>query len=70
MNLIKPCQHRLRGHGKIHIGNRVFTTSLGHAKDFANQNALRVIVNGVFWSAGRPVPSAETVLNTFSISAK
>ena len=51
-------------------GNRVFTTSLGHAKDFTNQNALRVIVNGVFWSAGKSVPSAETVLNTFPMSAK
>lgn len=55
---------------KNSFGNRVFTTSLGHAKDFTNQNALRVIVNGVFWSAGRSVPSAETVLNTFSMSAK
>ena len=55
---------------KNSYGNRVFTTSLGHAKDFANQNALRVLVNGVFWSAGRSVPPAETVLNTFSMSAK
>ena len=55
---------------KNSYGNRVFTTSLGHAKDFTNQNALRVIVNGVFWSSGRSVPSAETVLNTFSMSAK
>ena len=55
---------------KNSYGNRVFTTSLGHAKDFANQNALRVIVNGVFWSAGRSVPPVETVLNTFSMSAK
>jgi Trehalose utilisation. len=55
---------------KNSYGNRVFTTSLGHTKDFTNQNALRVIVNGVFWSAGRSVPSAETVLNTFSMSAK
>ena len=55
---------------KNSYGNRVFTTSLGHTKDFTNQNALRVIVNVVFWSAGRPIPSAEIVLNTFSMSAK
>jgi len=55
---------------KNSYGNRVFTTSLGHTKDFTNQNALRVIVNGVFWSAGKPVPSAERALNTFSMSAK
>ena len=55
---------------KNSYGNRVFTTSLGHAKDFTNQNALRIIVNGVFWSAGRSVPSAEAVLNTFSMSTK
>ena len=55
---------------KNSYGNRVFTTSLGHTKDFTNQNALRVIVNGVCWSAGRPVPSAARALNTFSMSAK
>jgi len=55
---------------KNSYGNRVFTTSLGHAKDFTNQNALRIIVNGVFWSAGRPALSPETVLNTFSMSTK
>ncbi|MBL7182077.1 MAG: ThuA domain-containing protein [Pirellulales bacterium] len=55
---------------KNSYGNRVFTTSLGHAKDFTNKNALRVIVNGVFWSVNRSVLSAETVLNTFSTAAK
>lgn len=55
---------------KNSYGNRVFTTSLGHAKDFTNKNALRVIVNGVFWSVNRSALSAETILNTFSTAAK
>ena len=45
-------------------GSRVFATSLGHEKDFTNPNAVRVIINGVFWSVDMAVPSVETVLNT------
>lgn len=48
---------------------RVFATSLGHAGDFANENSLRVLVNGVFWAADQPVPSATTSLKAFAPAA-
>ena len=46
-------------------GGRTFTTSLGHVGDFAQPESLRVMVNGVFWAAGRDVPSAKIKLRTF-----
>ena len=49
-------------------GSRVFTTSLGHEKDFTNPNAVRVIINGIFWSVDQPVPALETVINTRAMS--
>ena len=48
-------------------GGRTFTTSLGHVGDFANPNSMRVMVNGVFWAAGREVPSASTAINPFQL---
>lgn len=34
-------------------GGRIFYTSLGHQKDFEEENFLRLIGNAVFWTAGR-----------------
>jgi type 1 glutamine amidotransferase len=34
-------------------GGRIFYTSLGHQKDFENQNFLRLMENAVSWAAGR-----------------
>lgn len=53
---------------KNSYGSRVFTTSLGHEKDFTNTNAVRVIINGVFWSVNQPVPASETAISTFSVT--
>ncbi|MGJ8694685.1 MAG: DUF7133 domain-containing protein [Verrucomicrobiaceae bacterium] len=50
-------------------GGRVFGTSLGHTGDFAIPESMRVMVNGVFWAAGQPVPSAETTIQTLGKSA-
>ena len=47
-------------------GGRVFGTSLGHAGDFAAPQSMRVMVNGVFWAAGQPVPTAGTAIQTFA----
>ena len=52
---------------KNSYGSRVFTTSLGHEKDFTNQNSVRVIINGVFWSVNQPVPLSEMVIQTRAI---
>lgn len=48
-------------------GGRAFTTSLGHVGDFAHPQSMRVMVNGSFWAAGQPVPSAQTKINTLTI---
>ncbi len=37
---------------RLHNGGRVFYTSLGHQRDFRDDNFLRLLANGVFWAAG------------------
>jgi len=44
-------------------GGKTFTTTLGHTGDFAHPLSMRLIVNGIHWAAGHPVPSAETQIN-------
>jgi type 1 glutamine amidotransferase len=39
-----------------HQGGRVFYTSLGHPKDFADENFVRLLVNALFWTAHREPP--------------
>jgi type 1 glutamine amidotransferase len=36
-------------------GGRVFYTSLGHSKDFADDNFKQLLVNALFWTANRPI---------------
>ena len=55
---------------KNSYGSRVFTTSLGHEKDFTNPSAVRVIINGGFWSVNQPVPPPKTVIHTRAIPLK
>ncbi|MDF1660079.1 MAG: GDSL-type esterase/lipase family protein, partial [Verrucomicrobiales bacterium] len=50
-------------------GGRTFSTSLGHAGDFAVPESMRVMVNGVFWAAGEKVPDAKTEIRTFGARA-
>jgi putative membrane-bound dehydrogenase-like protein len=38
-------------------GGRVFYTSLGHPKDFENENFIRMLTNAVFWTAKKEVPA-------------
>jgi len=51
-------------------GGRVFGTSLGHPGDFATPDSMRVMVNGVFWAAGQPVPGADTEVKTITVAPK
>lgn len=37
-------------------GGRTFYTSLGHKDDFTVPEARRLLVNGIYWAAGLPVP--------------
>ncbi|BDS05898.1 hypothetical protein NT6N_09380 [Oceaniferula spumae] len=48
-------------------GGRTFTTSLGHAGDFNVPQSMRVMVNGVFWAAGQPVPAKDVKIETFTL---
>jgi type 1 glutamine amidotransferase len=40
-------------------GGRVFYTSLGHPDDFRIPACRRLLVNGIYWAAGLPVPKGE-----------
>jgi len=51
-------------------GGKTLYTSLGHQGDFAVPQSMRVIVNGIHWAAGVPIPSAETEIKTFEVGPK
>jgi len=38
---------------------RIFYTSLGHPDDFANPSFQRLLLNGILWALGQPIPPAE-----------
>jgi len=38
---------------RMHKGGRVFYTSLGHPKDFENENFQRLLANSLLWTASR-----------------
>jgi hypothetical protein len=41
---------------KNKAGGRVFVTTLGHPEDFQVEAFQRLVINGLHWAAGRPVP--------------
>lgn len=48
-------------------GGKVFGTSFGHPRDFAEASFVRMLVNAVHWSLDRPLLSADTELTTWKI---
>jgi type 1 glutamine amidotransferase len=40
---------------RLHKGGRLFYTSLGHPKDFEDENFRRLLANALFWTAEREV---------------
>ncbi len=42
---------------KSYKGARVFFTTLGHPKDFEESAVRRLLMNGIYWAAGRDVPA-------------
>jgi type 1 glutamine amidotransferase len=50
-----------------HYDARVFATTLGHPQDFAVPPITRLVVNGIHWAAGAPVPAAATTIKTFQL---
>lgn len=49
-------------------GGRSFYTSLGHVGDFEVPHSMRIMVNGMFWAAGKPVPGNEVKIETFRLT--
>ncbi|MCX7012357.1 MAG: ThuA domain-containing protein [Candidatus Sumerlaeota bacterium] len=47
-------------------GARVFSTSFGHPGDFAVPQIMRIVVNGIHWAAGCPVPDASAEVRTLT----
>ncbi len=41
---------------KNRSGGRVFMTTLGHPEDFQVESFQRLVVNGIHWALGKPVP--------------
>ena len=48
-------------------GGRVFCSSFGHVGDFGTEPIMRILVNGVFWAADRPIPPADAKINVFHV---
>jgi type 1 glutamine amidotransferase len=41
---------------RTYKGGRIFYTSLGHQKDFEDENFKRMLVNALFWTTNRDKP--------------
>jgi type 1 glutamine amidotransferase len=41
---------------KNRAGGKVFMTTLGHPEDFKVESFQRLVINGIHWAAGKPVP--------------
>lgn len=41
---------------KNRAGAKVFVTTLGHPEDFQVEAVQRLVVNGIHWAAGKPIP--------------
>jgi type 1 glutamine amidotransferase len=55
---------------KNKYGARVFATSFGHLGDFASPQIMRIIVNGIHWTADVEVPEASRNIETFTFVDK
>ncbi len=49
-------------------GGRVFATTLGHPGSFADENFVRLFVNGIHWAADKPVPAKTTTIEPFEVA--
>ena len=43
---------------RAYKGARIFYTALGHQRDFSEESFRRLLVNALFWTAGR-TPQAK-----------
>ena len=49
-------------------GGRAFYTSLGHPEDFQVESFQRLVINGIHWALGQPVPDKLAGKMTFNIA--
>lgn len=48
-------------------GGKVLGSTLGHPGDFGEESFTRMLVNGVCWAVGKPLPSADEKISTWDI---
>ena len=58
--------HPVAWTGTNSYGGKVFMTTLGHPEDFNLEPFQRLVINGIHWAVGKPVPeewSGEIEMN-------
>jgi type 1 glutamine amidotransferase len=51
-----PVENPVAWTWKNKAGGRVFMTTLGHPEDFQVESVQRLVINGLHWALGKPVP--------------
>lgn len=53
---------------KNKVGGKVFVTTMGHPEDFQVESFQRLVINGIHWAVGKPVPKKWA--GKFSVDVK
>ncbi len=53
---------------KNKAGGKVFVTTLGHPEDFQVEAVQRLVINGIHWAAGKPVPKKAAGKINFAVT--
>ncbi|HMV46585.1 MAG TPA: ThuA domain-containing protein [Blastocatellia bacterium] len=53
---------------KNKAGGKVFVTTLGHPEDFQLEAVQRLVINGIHWAAGKPVPKKAAGKINFAVT--
>lgn len=53
---------------KNKVGGKVFVTTLGHPEDFQVESVQRLVINGIHWAIGKPIP--KTWAGKFNVDVK
>ena len=48
-------------------GGKVFSTTLGHAGDFAEESFIRMLLNSIYWATDRDIPTFPSGVKTWDI---
>lgn len=63
-----PVENPVAWTWKNRAGAKVFVTTLGHPEDFQVESVQRLVVNGIHWAVGKPVPKKWA--GKFSVDVK